>query len=209
MRTPELAGRVVRAVVSGTRLPVTVKIRSGWDEQNMNAVEIARIAEAEGACAVTVHARTRSQMYMGRADWSMIGRVKRAVSIPVLGNGDVASGDDAIRMMRETGCDGVMVGRAAQGNPWIFREVLCAIQGRTYCPPRPSERVYAALRHADMLSALIGVRHAVREMRKQLAWYVSGLHGCAKLREQINRIESLSGLRDALAIFAAQADDSL
>jgi len=206
MRTPEKAEKIIAATVKGSKLPVTVKCRAGWDADSVNAVDIARRAEQAGASAVTVHARTRAQMYMGRADWDVIARVKAAVSIPVIGNGDVRSAADFLAMRRETGCDGVAVGRGAQGNPWIFREILAALRGGTCPPPSLEERIGLALRHARMQASYIGERVGVREMRKHVAWYMQGLPGCARLREQINRAQSLGEMEALLRAYAEGMD---
>lgn len=205
MREPELIGRVTQAAVSATRLPVTVKIRAGWDETCINAVEVAQICEQAGAKAVAVHARTRMQQYSGRADWSIIRDVKRSLSIPVLGNGDVRSGADAIRMIDETGCDGVIVGRAAQGNPWLFGEIRAALSGGSWTPPAASERVEMALRHFDLETQLYGERKGLLEMRKHIAWYVAGLPGASKFRETINTMVGAEAVKDALLAFGRTA----
>jgi len=202
MREPEQVAKVVDALVKATDRPVTVKIRSGWDETCINAVEIARICEDMGASAVAVHARTRMQQYSGKADWSVIRDVKQAVSVPVFGNGDVRSGEDALRMIKETGCDGVIIGRAAQGNPWIFREVAAALDGRKSAPPTPDERVEMALRHFDLEIQLYGERKALLEMRKHIAWYMFGMRGASKFRERVNTMESVSAVQEALREFA-------
>lgn len=201
MREPELIGRVTQAAVKATKLPVTVKIRAGWDETCINAVEVAQICEQAGARAVAVHARTRMQQYSGRADWRIIRNVKRSVSIPVLGNGDVRSGADAIRMIDETGCDGVIVGRAAQGNPWLFGEIRAALSGECWMPPTATARVEMAFRHFDLETQLYGDRKGLLEMRKHIAWYVAGLPGASKFRETINTMVGAEAVKDALREF--------
>lgn len=207
MRDPALCGRIVRAAVDATTLPVTVKLRAGWDEESINAPEIARICEDNGACAITVHGRTRGQFYSGQADWDVIRRVKQAVAVPVIGNGDVRCGADALRMMRETGCDGVCVGRAAQGNPWIFREIRAAMLGEPYCAPDMRERVNMALRHIDAMLPIRGERGTVLEMRKHIAWYLSGERGCARLRGKINEMQTLGHVRTALNEYLRTLED--
>lgn len=201
MREPEQIERVVSAAVRATKLPVTAKIRAGWDETCINAPEVAELCERAGASAVAVHARTRAQQYAGRADWRIIREVKARVSIPVLGNGDVRSGADALRMMEETGCDGVIVGRAAQGNPWIFGEIRAAMLGRPWRPPSPGERVEMALRHFELESALHGEKRGLLEMRKHIAWYVSGLPGASHFRQSLNDLTEPDAVRDALCAF--------
>lgn len=198
MRDPALAGRIVRAVSEAVRLPVTVKIRAGWDENSVNAVQMARVLEENGAAAIAVHPRTRNQFYAGRADWSIIRAVKQAVSIPVIGNGDVTSAQDARRMRETTGCDAVMVGRAAQGNPWLFRDIARAEWGLAPVGVSGKERVYMALRHLNMMLALRGEGMAVREMRKHVAWYLQGMRGCARMREEINHLESAQAVEQGL-----------
>jgi nifR3 family TIM-barrel protein len=182
-------------MVAAVRLPVTVKIRSGWDARHVNAVEIARICEGEGAAAITVHGRTATQAYRGRANWDVIGEVKQAVSIPVLGNGDVREPQDAARMLAQTGCDAVMIGRGAQGNPWIFERTAHYLRtGELPPPPSAQERLATALRHGELLLQLKGEYLAVREMRKHFSWYLRGLPHAAALRAEINRQTSWSAL---------------
>ena len=202
MRDPVRIGKVVKALSEATSLPVTAKIRSGWDEDSINAPEVARICEDNGAQAIAVHARTRSQQYAGKADWEIIRAVKRSVSIPVFGNGDVRSGADAIRMMEQTGCDAVMVGRAAQGNPWLFREIAAALRGQTAPPPTPQERVDMAVRHFELEEQLFGEKLAVLQMRKHIAWYVHGMSGASRFRERVNQLNSAAEVIAALREYA-------
>lgn len=204
MREPEKIGAVVRAIARGTKLPVTVKIRSGWDEDSVNAPLVAKICEDSGAAAVAVHARTRMQQYSGNADWRVIRDVRRAVTVPVIGNGDVRCGQDAVRMIDETGCDAVIVGRAAQGNPWIFREIAAALLGETAVPPTPSERVETAIRHYRLEMALYGEKHANLEMRKHIAWYVHGMPGASRFRDRINATPDAAQAIRALQEFAGE-----
>ena len=202
LKDPAGVAAVVKATVQATRLPVTVKIRSGWDETSVNAPAIARICEDNGAQAVAVHARTRMQQYAGQADWRVIEAVKTAVGIPVFGNGDVRSGADALRMIDQTGCDGVIVGRAAQGNPWVFREIAAALRGEAAPPPTPSERVDMALRHFELETRLFGEKLAVLQMRKHIAWYVHGMKGATRFREKINLLSDADQVAEALKAFA-------
>ena len=208
MREPELIGRIVRAVADAADRPVTVKIRAGWDETSVNAVEIAQICEQAGAAAIAVHGRTRVQQYAGCADWGVIRAVKKSVSVPVIGNGDVRGGADALHMLEETGCDGVLVGRAAQGNPWIFREIRAAMSGEDIPVVTSQERIETALRHFELELQLHGERGGLLEMRKHIAWYVHGMRGAAKFRERVNRLERPDDVRAALTAFAAEADEA-
>ncbi|MGQ9558281.1 MAG: tRNA dihydrouridine synthase DusB [Desulfurispora sp.] len=199
LRQPGLAERIVRAVVRAVRVPVTVKMRIGWDSGQIVAVEFARMLQEAGVSAVAVHGRTREQFYSGRADWSTIARVKQALSIPVIGNGDVRSPQEARAMLQETGCDAVMIGRAAMGNPWIFRDTVHYLQtGELLSPPGRRERLEIALQHLRLLVESKGEYIGVREMRKHAAWYVRGLKGAARLREELNRADTIERMEQIL-----------
>ena len=186
MRFPDLAAKIVEQVKRATFLPVTVKMRLGWDEESRNAVAFARTLEGAGADALTVHGRTRMQQYAGRADWQAIGEVKRAVGIPVIANGDVVDGESALRCLAVTGCDGLAIGRGALGNPWIFREIKAALQGEAWEKPDYSQVVETALRQAREMAAWKGEKSALLEMRKHFSWYVSGRRGAAQVRTKSN-----------------------
>lgn len=192
LRDLGLVKEIMSAVVGASKVPVTVKIRLGWDAKSIVAVDVAHAAEAAGLAAVTVHARTKAQGFSGHADWGMIKVVKKSVGIPIIGNGDVRSGQDAKRMMDETGCDGVMIGRAIQGYPWIFREAKQYLEtGVAPAPPSPEERRAIMLRHLNDMIKLLGEDVGVREMRKHLCWYTKGLHGGAEFRTRINHLAKL------------------
>lgn len=195
MKNPDLVYEIVRSVSEAISKPVTVKIRKGFDEAHVNAVEVAKAAEAGGAKAVAVHGRTREQFYAGAADWSIIADVKAALKVPVIGNGDITCGADAKRMMDETHCDAVMIGRAAEGNPFIFREVNSFLEGKPFTKPSSEEIREIVLRHADLQLQYKGEFIGVREMRKHLSWYLKGFEGAAALRKQINEMETFAELR--------------
>ena len=196
MTDPKLVEKILKNIVSKVKKPVTIKIRKGFDEENVNAVSIARIAEACGVSAVAVHGRTRVQYYSGKADYHIIAAVKENVKIPVIGNGDIFSPLDAVRMMEETGCDGIMVGRGARGNPWIFREIASYLKtGQAGERPDVFEVRDMILRHASLLIEQKGEYTGIREMRKHVAWYTAGLPHCAAIRRQVNQIETMEELR--------------
>ena len=199
MLNPELAGRIVKEVSKAVSLPVTVKFRKGFDADHINAPEFAQIMEENGAAAVAVHGRTRVQYYTGQADWDIIRDVKNAVSIPVIGNGDIFKGEDAVKMRDYTGCDGIMVARGAKGNPWIFREVKAALSGQPI-PERPTEEevISMLLRHAQLSVQYKGEKMGIREMRKHTAWYTTGMHGSSTLRNKVNQVESFDALQELL-----------
>ena len=209
MREPKLVGEIVRAVSRAIRKPVTVKIRKGFDGVHVNAVEIAKIAEDAGAAAVAVHGRTREQFYAGEADWEIIARVRESVSIPVIGNGDVTDGASAERMFRETGCDGVMVGRAARGNPWIFRRIQAYLRDKTLLPKPDREEIREMiLRHAELQLAYKGEYTGVREMRKHISWYTSGLPNSARLRQRVNMAESFAEIERLVEMIGEESTAS-
>lgn len=201
----DLAEEIVRRVVLASSVPVTVKFRMGWDEEHIVAVEAARRFERAGAAAITIHGRTRNQFYSGKADWNVITEVKRAVSVPVIGNGDVTCGEDAKRMFELTGVDGIMIGRASLGNPWIFGEISAYLNGDLYEVPSDEERLNVILKHYELLIEEKGEYTAVREMRKHIAWYVKGMKEAASFRSRINLVESFEDARKLLIGFFEEA----
>nr|WP_291234356.1 tRNA dihydrouridine synthase DusB [Frisingicoccus sp.] len=196
MKQPLLAGKIIEAMAKATEKPVTVKIRKGFDDEHVNAVEMAHIAQESGAAAVAVHGRTREQYYHGKADWDIIRQVKEAVSIPVIGNGDINSSEAAKEIQKQTGCDGIMVARGLQGNPWLISQIL-------YDKPKPAieEVVQMILRHAKMQVGFSGEYLGIRQMRKHVAWYTTGYPGSSKLRGMVNQVESLEELEQLLETY--------
>jgi tRNA-dihydrouridine synthase B len=197
MKDTERASAIVRSIKRATALPVTVKIRSGWNADSINCVDFARAMESAGADAIIIHPRTKAQEFRGSADWKLIGEVKRAIKVPVIGNGDVRTRDDAIRMLEETGCDGVMIGRGAVGNPWIFRKML----DPDYHGPSITERGESAARHLDMLCELAGEKIGVLNMRQILPWYGKGIPGVKKFLQSTNSLKKPTGLKKAIEDF--------
>lgn len=199
MKSPELVREIVKSTVKAVKVPVTIKIRKGWDEESVNAVEIAVIAAQEGAAAVTVHGRTREQFYSGIADWDIIRQVKRAVDIPVIGNGDITKPQDAGQMLEKTGCDAVMIGRGAQGNPWIFKRTAEYLKSGQLLPePAYEQRVEAIIRHMEMVAKLKGEATGAKEMRKHAAWYLKGMPGSTKVKTEIFKLNTCSQVKEIL-----------
>lgn len=201
MKSPELAAEIVREVTAASHVPVTVKMRLGFEQDSETYLDLGPTLERAGASMITLHARTRSQYYEGHADWSAIGKLKQRVGIPVVGNGDVCSWQDAMRMMEETGCDGVAIGRAAQGNPWIFEQIRDGLAGRPVRVIPAREKLEVLLRHVRMLADMKGEAVAVREMRRHVVCYVKGMRDAAKLRTKVNSMLTIADLEEALTDF--------
>ena len=198
LKNPKLCGEIIKEVVKASCVPVTVKIRAGWDKDTINCVKIAKIAEENGANAICVHGRTREQMYEPYANWEYIKAVKNAVSIPVIGNGDIFSGEDAIKMIEQTGADSVMIGRGAMGNPFIFEEIKCYFEKKPYTPPTIFEKIKVALEHVSSMIEEKGEKIAICEARKHLSWYLKGERGSASVRFEINKCTSFDMLNEII-----------
>ena len=202
MKNPLLAGQIIEAMAKATSRPVTVKIRKGFDDAHVNAPEMAHIAQESGAAAVAVHGRTREQYYSGKADWNIIREVKETVRIPVIGNGDILTAADALRMRDETGCDGFMIARGAQGNPWIFKQILHEWEtGEPLAKPSAQEMTEMMLRHARMQIEFKGEYVGIREMRKHAAWYTGGYPGASHLRRALSEVENYEQLEELMGRF--------
>ncbi|RRD95928.1 tRNA dihydrouridine synthase DusB [Clostridiales bacterium COT073_COT-073] len=206
MKNPDLVGEIVSAMVKRLKKPVTIKIRKGFDQEHINAVEIAKIAESAGAAAVAVHGRTTRQFYSGKADWEIIRQVKEAVKIPVIGNGDIFSGEAALQIKEITGCDGIMVARGAEGNPWIFAEIKNALEGKDYQKPSLSDRRDMILKHLQISIDKKGEFSAMQEMKKHLLWYTKGLPGATVLRRQLMEMKEKEAVIDYLHKAFAQME---
>lgn len=205
MRTPELAGEIMAAVVNAVSVPVTAKIRAGWDRDTVNAVEMAKILEANGAAALTVHGRTREQMYAPPVDLEVIRQVKKAVKIPVIGNGDIVDVFSAAAMYEETGCDYIMIGRGALGRPWLFSQINAYLTDGTVLPDPPvSERMCVMLRHAEDICSRNGEKHGICEVRKHALWYTKGLRGAAGYRRELSNVSSLEELKKYAYLIAKE-----
>ena len=204
LQNPEKIRAVVRSVRRVTSLPLTVKIRSGWGHDSVNYLLVGRIAEDEGADAVTLHPRTRGQMFEGLSDWNHITALKKSLKIPVLGSGDLFSAADVVRMLQQTGCDGVMIARGALGNPWIFSQSIALCNGLEPVPVCPEERYAVAMKHLELIGADSGDSFAVREMRKHLCWYARGISGAAQFRNEVNSLDSRAEIETAMGKFFLQ-----
>lgn len=203
MKTPEKIGEIIYQVAKAINKPLTIKIRKGFDEDMINAVEVAQIAQQAGVSAIAIHGRTREQFYSGKADWDIIKQVKKAVSVPIIGNGDIKSPQDAKDMIDYTGCDAVMIGRGAQGNPWIFKQTVHYLEtGQMLPSPTVEERIQTALRHARMILEYKGDYIGIREMRSHLAWYIKGLPNSSEMRVKLNKIENYDELQRVLWDYA-------
>lgn len=208
MKDPKLASEIVKAVKASTNKPVTVKFRKGYDEENINAVEFGKIMEEAGADCITVHGRTRKQMYEGKADWEIIRRVKEAVSIPVIGNGDVFTPEDALRIVETTNCDGIMIGRGALGNPWIFKQIQQKLNGEPVSIPTGEEIINMCIEHINRAVYYHGENKAVREMRKHIGWYIKGLKDCTKIKNIVNSENNACNLIGILEDYKSHLEKS-
>ncbi len=208
MKAPVLAGKIVEAVKRAVSVPVTAKIRSGWDAWHINAPEMARILQESGVDAVTVHGRTKEQMYRGKVDWQVIAKVKQAVHIPVIGNGDIMQAQNAASMIEQTGCDGIMLARGVMGNPWLVRQCIQQLHGQRPELPNQEEKIQMAMRHVALLVETKGETIGILEARGHLSWYLKGMHGAAQAREQINRAKQFEEVEEILRKVLLEQPDS-
>lgn len=209
LKNPELVYEIVKEVSSSVPVPVTVKIRSGWDRNSINAVEIAKICEKAGAKCITVHARTRSDGYSGKADWNIIKMVKENVSIPVIGNGDIKSPLDALRMLEQTGCDAIMIGRAALGNPWLIENTVNFLDGKEVAIPSISQKIDKCLRHMKYLSEIKTEKEVVLEMRSNTAWYIKGIANSVEIKNKIFQAKSIDEISNILISFKIEMEKTI
>ena len=202
MKEPDKIREIVKGITSVSIKPVTVKIRAGWDDSSINAVEVAKIIEDSGASAIAVHGRTRDQFYSGVADWNVIKKVKEATTIPIIGNGDICSPEDGLRMIEETNCDAIMIGRGSRGNPWIFKRTVALLEEGIHLPlPTPIERIDMCIEHLRALCDLRGERIAVKEMRKHIAWYIKGMRDSAEVKNKVNTISDRQQMENELLMY--------
>ncbi|MFW6001635.1 MAG: tRNA dihydrouridine synthase DusB [Halanaerobium sp.] len=209
MKNLDLAEKIIKSVVNSVEIPVTVKMRSGWDSNQINAVELAKISEAAGAAAVAVHGRTRQQFYKGSADWNIIREVTESVNIPVIANGDIFTAEDAAAVFKETNCSGIMIGRAAQGNPWVFREIIEYLKtGKKINSPTNSEKIDFAIRHLRLAVDFYGEKQAVPFMRKHIAWYIKGMPYSSKIKNKVNKLFDKNKLITLLKEYKMEVNNS-
>lgn len=201
MKDPKLTRSILKSVVSASNKPVTLKIRMGWDKEHINGIEIAKIAEEEGISAITIHGRTRDMFYSGEADWGFIRELKESISLPVIGNGDIFSPQDALDILKHTQCDGIAIGRGAQGNPWIFKRINNVLEGKGDILPTVEEKISICIRHLNLVCEIKGEKTGVKEMRKHSAWYLKGLKNSNEIKNKINNIESKEKLKELLDKF--------